>query len=111
MTRAAPTIGERGRRFTLELPLESPDGFGGVLVSYEAGPRLWGAIEMLSAVERVRADRPEGVATHRVTLLFRDGITDAMRLALGVRRFRIKVAGDPDGRRRHVVCLVEEVGA
>ena len=109
MTRGEPTIGERGRRFTLELPLTSPDGFGGVLVTYEAGPRLWGAIEMLSALERVRADRPEGVATHRVTLNYRDGVTDAMRLALGIRRFRIKVAGDPDGRRRHLVCLVEEV--
>lgn len=109
MNARAPTIGERGRRFTLELPQESPDGFGGVTRSYEAGPRLWGAIEMLSAVERVRADRPEGVATHRVTLLHRDGVTDAMRLTLGLRRFRIKVAGDPDGGRRHLVCLVEEV--
>jgi len=31
------SIGARGRRFVLELPLESPDGFGGVVRTYAAG--------------------------------------------------------------------------
>ena len=26
-----PTLGARARRFVLEVPLESPDGFGGVI--------------------------------------------------------------------------------
>jgi SPP1 family predicted phage head-tail adaptor len=104
-----PAIGARGRRFVLELPLESPDGFGGIIRTYQPGPQLWGAIEMLDQSERVAADRPEAVATHRVTLAFRDGITAAMRLSCGPRRFRIKAASDPDGRRRDLVCLVEEI--
>ena len=33
--RARPRIGERGRRFTLELPQESPDGFGGVVRTFQ----------------------------------------------------------------------------
>ena len=53
------SIGARARRFVLELPLEQPDGFGGVIRTYAPGPQLWGAIEMLSGTERVRADRPE----------------------------------------------------
>ncbi len=109
MKRRAQTVGGRGRRFTLELPLESPDGFGGVIRTYQAGSRLWGEIEMLSAAERARADRQEGVATHRLTLRYRDGVTAAMRLTLGLRRFRIRHAGDPDGRRRALVCLLEEM--
>lgn len=104
-------IGARRRRFTLELPQESADGFGGVIRSYAAGPQLWGSIELVSGEERVRAGRPEQAATHRVRLRYRDGVTAAMRLAAGPRRFAIRSAADPDGRRRDLVCLVEEVTA
>lgn len=37
-----PPLGARRRRFVLERPLEEPDGFGGVLRRYVAGPVLWG---------------------------------------------------------------------
>jgi len=102
-------IGARSRRFVLELPLERPDGFGGVIRSYAPGPQVWGAIEMLSGAERVRAGRPEQALTHRVTLRYREGVTGAMRLTAGLRRFAIRTAADPDGSRRDLVCLVEEM--
>jgi SPP1 family predicted phage head-tail adaptor len=105
----AGSIGARGRRFVLEMPLESPDGFGGVIRTYAAGPQLWGAIEMLKGDERIRAGRPEQAITHRVTMRYRDGVTAAMRLARGLRKFAIRAASDPDGERRHLVCLVEEI--
>jgi len=104
-------IGARRRRFVLEVPLENPDGFGGVIRSYAPGPELWGAIEMVSGEERFRGGRPEQAVTHRITLRYRDGVTAAMRLTRGPRRFDIRAAGDPDGRQRELVCLVEEVGA
>lgn len=109
MTFKTPSIGARSRPFVLEVPRESPDGFGGVIRTFHAGPQLWGAIEMLSAGERVRADRPEQAATHRVTLRYREGVTGAMRLVCGLRRFAIRAASDPDGSRRDLVCLVEEI--
>ena len=108
MTQTTP-IGARARRFTLEMPLQSPDGFGGTLTSYVAGPLLWGAIEFVGGGERRRAGRPEQAITHRVRLRFRDGVTAAMRLALGPRRFAIRLAADPDGSRRELICLVEEI--
>jgi SPP1 family predicted phage head-tail adaptor len=107
-TKSLP-IGARSRRFVLEVPLERPDGFGGVIRSYAPGPQLWGAMEMLSGAERVRADRPEQSLTHRITLRYRDGVTGAMRLTSGLRRFAIWAASDPDGSKRDLVCLVEEV--
>ncbi len=110
--KAKPTpIGARSRRFVLELPLERPDGFGGVIRSYAPGPQVWGAIEMLSGHERVRADRPEQSLTHRITLRYREGVTGAMRLTVGLRRFAIRMAADPDGSKRDLVCLVEEIKA
>jgi SPP1 family predicted phage head-tail adaptor len=87
-------IGARGRRFVLELPLESPDGFGGVIRTYAAGPQVWGAIEMLKGDERIRAGRPEQVVMHRVTMRYGDGVTAAMRLARGLRKFAIRAASD-----------------
>jgi SPP1 family predicted phage head-tail adaptor len=109
-TRSLP-IGARSRQFVLELPLEQSDGFGGVIRSYAPGPQVWGAIEMLSGNERVRADRPEQSLTHRITLRYREGVTGAMRLTSGLRRFAIRAASDPDGSKRDLVCLVEEVRA
>lgn len=106
---AGPSIGERGRCFTLEVPLESPDGFGGAVRSWQPGPLLWGSIEFISARENAEEGRIEDAATHRVTLPYRDGVGSRHRLVLGSRRFRIRHAGDPDGRRRSLVCLVEEL--
>ena len=103
-------IGARRRRFILELPLESADGFGGVIRTYAAGPQLWGAIEIMRGDEQVRGGRAEQTVTHRVRLRYRDGITAAHRLTCGPRRFQIRTAADPDGMRRELVCLVEEVG-
>lgn len=102
-------IGQRRRRFVLERPIENPDGFGGTLRRYVAGPLLWGAITPLGAAERVRGGRSDLRATHRVRLAYRDGITPAMRLVAGPRRFAIRAAGDPDGRRRDLLCEVEEL--
>ena len=106
---ARPLVGARGRRFTLELPLETPDGFGGVLRTWQPGPLLWGRLEYLSARARDGAGRAEFAATHRVTLPWRDGVTARTRLTLGPRRFQIRHAADPDGGRRALVCLVEEM--
>ena len=105
-----PPIGARRRRFTLELPLDTPDGFGGVVRNYVAGPHLWGSIEMVAQAERFRAGRHEETVTHRVRLRYREGVSAAMRLSSGLRRFAIKTACDPDGCRRDLVCLVEEIG-
>ncbi|MGU3361111.1 phage head closure protein [Methylobacterium sp. M6A4_1b] len=107
LTRAP--IGARRRRFVLERPLETPDGFGGVVRRFEAGPLLWGAIEPLRPMDRVRFGQSETVPTHRVRFRFGPEITAGMRLASGPRRFAVRSAGDPDGRRRDLVCQVEEL--
>jgi hypothetical protein len=88
-----PALGARRRRFVLERPVEEPDGFGGVLRRYVAGPVLWGAMAPAGLV-----DRPAG------------GRTDTtMRLAAGPRRFAIRAVAEPDARGRDLVCHVEEL--
>lgn len=102
-------VGARRRRLVLELPLDAPDGFGGRVRRYVAGPVLWGSLEALGSAAPGRGGRTERAGLYRVGLRFRPGVTAAMRLADGTRRFAIRSAEDPDGRRRDLVCEVEEV--
>lgn len=95
-------LGARRRRLVLERPVDEPDGFGGRLRRFVAGPVLWGAVEPLGA----SAGRG---GLYRVRLRYRPGVAPAMRLADGVRRFSIRSADDPDGSRRALVCEVEEL--
>ena len=106
---ARTSIGARHRRFVLETPIDEPDGFGGTLRRYVAGPVVWGALAPLGSAERVRGGRGDRVATHRLCLRYRPGVAPPMRLAAGPRRFAIRSAGDPDGRRCELVCEVEEL--
>lgn len=103
------SIGARSRAFVLEMPNETPDGFGGVIRTYQPGPLMWGAMEMVSGTERNRAGRAEQAVTYRITLPYREGVSGAMRLTLGPRRFAIRTAADPDGSRDRLICLVEEI--
>ena len=102
-------LGARRRRLVLELPVDEPDGFGGRLRRYVAGPTLWGALEPLGGAAPARGGRTERAGLYRVRLRYRPGLTPAMRLADGARRFAIRAADDPDGARRDLVCEVEEV--
>lgn len=103
------SIGARRRRFVLQQPIETPDGFGGVLRQFADGPVVWGTIERLGSVEAVSGGRGDRRTTHRITLRYRPGVDARMRLASGPRRFTIREAGDPDGRCRDLVCDVEEM--
>ncbi len=112
MTRLPPArvpIGARRRRFVLERPLDTPDGFGGHLRRFVAGPVLWGALTPLGQREPVRGADARTSVTHRLDLRYRDGLAPPMRLVAGTRRFAIRNAVDPDGRRRDLVCEVEEL--
>lgn len=103
----ATPVGALRRLFVLELPVETPDGFGGVIRAYVPGPQLWGALQALGG----RRPAGPGEATHEVTLRWREGVDERMRLTLGPRRFRIRRADDPDGRGLRLVCLVQEIAA
>lgn len=99
-------LGARRRRLVLERPVDEPDGFGGRLRRYVAGPVLWGALEPLGSAAAPQGGR---AGRYRVRLRYRPGVAPAMRLADGARRFSIRSADDPDGARRALVCEVEEV--
>lgn len=102
-------IGRMRRRLVLEAPVATPDGFGGVTQDFTAVGALWAQIEYLSGIEQWREGRPEQVARYRMSMRWRGDVDSGRRLRDGERIFDIRAAADPDGSRRRLVCLVEEV--
>jgi SPP1 family predicted phage head-tail adaptor len=87
--------GRLNRRLTLEAPVETADGSGGVTRSYAAVATLWGSVEPKSAREIVAAGALGASVTHRIQIRysaditlshrFRDGETIYRFIALRVR--------------------------
>lgn len=102
-------IGARRLRLTLEEPSEAADGMGGTIRSFTPRVTLWGRLEPLSGSERADASRAEQAVIHRLTIRWRGDVTAAMRFAAPGRVFNVLSSHDPDGRRRDLVCRVEEV--
>lgn len=102
-------IGRHRHRLVLEAPVLTADGAGGSQANWVTVASFWASLEWVAGEERDRAGRPEQSATHRITLRWRAGLDAGQRLRLGARIFDIRAAGDPDGDRRRLVCLVQEV--
>jgi SPP1 family predicted phage head-tail adaptor len=102
-------IGRLRRRLVLEAPVASPDGLGGATQAFEAVAAFWAEVEWLTGSEFWRRGRPEQARGYRVTLRWRGDVDAGRRLRDGERLFDIRSAADPDGSRRRLVCLVEEV--
>lgn len=103
------TINQRRLRVVLEEPVATPDDIGGAAIVFVPRVTLWARLEPASMSDRAEAERAEGFVTHRLTLRWRGDITGAMRFAAGGRRFAVRGQADPDGRRRNLIVIVEEV--
>ncbi|MCP9626127.1 head-tail adaptor protein [Rhodopseudomonas palustris] len=81
--------GQLTTRLTLEAPVESDDGQGGVTRSYAAEAVLWAQLAPHPARDRVTAD--DSRAVQRVSITLRGGValTRAHRFSDGERIYRI----------------------
>ncbi|MGP9811895.1 head-tail adaptor protein [Rhodopseudomonas sp. NSM] len=81
--------GRLSTRLTLEAPVESGDGQGGVVRSYAAQAVVWALVVPHAAREGVDADADRAML--RVTITLRGGVqlTRAHRLIDGARIYRI----------------------
>jgi SPP1 family predicted phage head-tail adaptor len=107
-----PLINRLRRRLVIEVPVEMPDGAGGVSRDFAPRDTVWGAVKTATgqtSAERERAGRGELGLRHSVTLRWRPDLDGTMRLRDGERLYAIIGVADPDGQRRLLVCLVEEV--
>jgi SPP1 family predicted phage head-tail adaptor len=106
---SANPIGALGRRLVLEQPVATPDGAGGVTITFEPLATVWAEVRWLSGDERFVAGRPEQASRHVITLRWRGDVTAGMRFVGDGAVFGIVSAGDPAGDRRRLACQCEEI--
>jgi SPP1 family predicted phage head-tail adaptor len=100
-------IGELNRRLTLQAPVESDDGAGGVVRSYATAAIVWAQVTPLSARADVAADSLGGALRYTITLRMRDDVTTRHQLLDGARTYRV-LAARPSADRRFLVIEAEE---
>ncbi|QIB35094.1 head-tail adaptor protein [Ancylobacter pratisalsi] len=100
-------ISELRHRFIHQVPVETPDGMGGVSRNFLAVDSLWGAVETSASAAEI-ADRPGAVLTHQVNVRAPATVQPGDRLLLGARCFLVETVHDRDGRGRRLVCGCRE---
>jgi SPP1 family predicted phage head-tail adaptor len=101
--------GSLNRRLTLEAPVVSADGAGGVVREFETVGTLWAEVTPVSAARAIEAERAGARITHRIGIRFADDITTRHRFRDGERVFRIVSLRDRDGRKRFLAIEAEEI--
>jgi SPP1 family predicted phage head-tail adaptor len=89
MSEASNDPGRLNRRLTLEAPVETGDGAGGVTRSHQAVATLWASVEPVAASGGVEAGALGATVTHRIRVRFSADITLRHRFRDGSRVYRI----------------------
>jgi SPP1 family predicted phage head-tail adaptor len=88
----------------------TPDGMGGHTEEWREVTTLFALLEPFGAQSRFAAAQHHEIATHRVTLRFRDDVRSGMRFLRGERALEIVTVEDADETGRYLVCRVREEG-
>jgi len=81
--------GSLNRRLTLEAPVETPDGQGGVARSYSAVSTIWASVVPSGARDGFEADARGAVVSHRIVIRRNAAVTLRNRLRDGAAIFHI----------------------
>jgi SPP1 family predicted phage head-tail adaptor len=100
--------GQLRTEMMLQNPVETPDGSGGVAVTWSDVAMVWTAIETVSPRSESFGGRQIEEASHRVILRYRDDIRAGQRLTKSIQNYRIQLVSDLDGTGRYLTCFVLE---
>jgi len=95
------------RRLSLEAPVETADGAGGVTRSFAQIARVWAEVTPLSAGETMSADAHGARVTHRITIRAGRAVTNRHRFTEDGRAYRVIAARDSDDRRLTLITVEE----
>ncbi len=91
--------GQLNRRLTIEAPVESDDGQGGVTRDYAAFAKAWAQVTPLGAHPAIAADADGASVRHRIVMRCGYVLTLQHRLRDGARVFRIVAFRERDNGR------------
>jgi len=96
------------RRLSLQQPVETPDGAGGVVRSYEPVADIWAEVVPVNASAEVAADALGAFVTHRITVRAPRALTARHRFVEGARVYRILAWRENADRRLIEVAAQEQ---
>ncbi|HEY7768012.1 phage head closure protein [Longimicrobium sp.] len=105
-----PGAGDLRHRVLFQTSATAPAPGGGSSTTWTDWHTAWAQVEGLTGVERIQAMQTDSTLTHRITVRHNAGINPGMRAVIGGKVYNIAPPVDPEGRRRWLVMLVEEVG-
>lgn len=97
-------------RLTLQRPVQTADGQGGLDTDWWEVDVVWGAVRPTQASRSQRAQQMVETVTHEITVRFRDDVESGWRFLLANREFAIRAVFDPDESGRFLRCHCEEEG-
>lgn len=102
--------GELRHRVTIQQRVTGQDEYGQPLNTWQDMATVWAKIEDLTGREYFSAQQiPTAQVSTRATIRWRADVKPEMRLVHGSRVLDIKAVLDPDGRRRQLQLMCQEV--
>jgi len=95
--------------FTPQTLSEMPDGGGGVTSAWANGIPFAGRLSILSASERLSADKITVFATHKLYCDGAEVIGETQRILFGTRIFEVKAIQNPSAISHHLELTLLEV--
>ncbi len=102
-------IGILRHRVIIQQLVNTDDGAGGSIETWQDIATVWAAIEPLRDNERYTAQQVQSTLSHKVTIRYHEGVKPQMRLAYKGRIFDIVSAIDIEERHQWLELLCSEV--
>lgn len=103
-------LGALRNRVTLEMRQQAADNSTGIAETFATVAEVWGAVEATRGSVYIGSIQVGDAITHRITLRWVDPSTFThLSVNEGAQRFRKRDARDPDGRRRWLEVMAEEM--
>ena len=101
--------GKLRHRTTIQQLVNTDDGAGGSIETWQNVATVWAAIEPLRGNERYTAQQVQSTLSHKVTIRYHEGVKPQMRLTYKGRIFDIEAVIDIEERHRWLELLCSEV--
>jgi head-tail adaptor len=105
-----PAAGRLRHLLALEVRSQTPDEGVSLTETFTEVAQAWGAIEATRGAIYAAGMQVGERNTHRITMRWRDPASFT-HLSRGTQRWRVREVRDPDGRRRELEVLAEELTA
>jgi len=100
--------GRLRHKVVLQSRSNTQDDFGQPVESWTALGSIYAAIEPLSGRELMTRSGAAALASHKITIRHREGITPANRILFGVRLFDILLIVNPQEMNERLEMIVQE---